>query len=79
MSDINRNNVPDAMHLNNLESFALSKLLQSGCAVADEVVAAVRVPVVHLDPDHDGDDDDDDDYGGKMMVMVIMMMIMVAR
>ena len=75
MSDINRNNVPDAMHLNNLESFALSKLLQSGCAVADEVVAAVRVPVVHLDPDHDG--------GDNMMVMMMMMMrmtiIMVTR
>ena len=72
MSDIlNRNNVPDAMHLNDLESFALSKLLQSGCAVADEVVAAVCVPVVHLDPDHDG--------GDKMMVMMMMMMIMVAR
>ena len=70
MSDINRNNVPDAMHLNNLESFALSKLLQSGCAVADEVVAAVRVPVVHLDPDHDG--------GDKMMVMMMMTMIRVA-
>ena len=71
MSDIlNRNNVPDTMHLNDLESFALSKLLQSGCAVADEVVAAVRVPVVHLDPDHDG--------GDKMMV-IMMMMIMVAR
>ena len=69
MSDINRNNVPDAMHLNNLESFALSKLLQSGRAVADEVVTAVRVPVVHLNPDHDG--------GDKMMVM--MMMILVAR
>ena len=69
MSDIlNSDNVPYAMHLNDLESFALSKLLQSGCAVADEVVAAVRVPVVHLDPDHDG--------GDKMMVM---MMIMVAR
>ena len=55
MSDIlNRNSVPDAMHLNNLESFALSKLLQSGCAVADEVVAAVRVPVVHLDPEPGG-------------------------
>ena len=67
MSDINNNNVPDAMHLNNLESFSLSKLLQSGCAVADEVVAAVRVPVVHLDPDHDG--------GDNMMVM----MMMVAR
>ena len=77
MSDIlNRNNVPDAMHLNDLESFALSKLLQSGCAVADEVVAAVRVPVVHLDPDHDnGDGDDGDDYGDKLMVM----MMMVAR
>ena len=49
------------MHLNDLESFALSKLLQSGCAVADEVVAAVRVPVVHLDPDHDGGDGDDGD------------------
>ena len=68
MSDINSNNVSDAMHLNDLESFSLSKLLQSGCAVADEVVAAVRVPVVHLDPDHDN--------GDKMMVM---MMIMVAR
>ena len=68
MSDIlNRNNVPDAMHLNDLESFALSKLLQSGCAVADEVVAAVRVPVVHLDPDHNN--------GDNMMVM----MMMVAR
>ena len=70
MSDINRNNIPDAMHLNDLESFALSKLLQSGRAVADEVVTAVRVPVVHLDPDHDG--------GDKMMVMR-MMMIRVAR
>ena len=61
------------MHLNDLESFSLSKLLQSGCAVTDEVVAAVRVPVIHLDPDHD----DGDDYGDKLMVM--MMMIMVAR
>ena len=59
------------MHLNNLESFALCKLLQSGCAVADEVVAAVRVPVVHLDPDHDG--------GDKMMMMMMMAMIRVAR
>ena len=78
MSNINSDNIPYAMHLNDLESFALSKLLQSGCAVADEVVAAVRVPVVHLDPDHDnGDGDDGDDYGDKLMVM--MMMIMVAR
>ena len=49
------------LHLDNLESLSLSKLLQSCGAIANEVVPTVRVPVVHLNPDDDEDDDANDD------------------
>jgi hypothetical protein len=37
-------------YLQYLESLPLSQLLQGGCAVSDEVVPSVHVPVVHLNP-----------------------------